>query len=753
MNQKFSWCLLFVLLFFFALPTGMVRSEKAAKKVLILYSYGADLPVQTLFTQGLRETLKETGGNTEYIYEYLDMARYTSQENYETLLAEFLQQKYSQNQPDLIVTHFVPACNFMIHYGPKIFPKVPAILSFYEGEGEQHGALPPNYYDVIGTYGIDTAVNLILKTRPQTKNIYVIAGDSPRERQAIAVVKREVEEFTNQVTFTYLNKQPFAQMTETVATAEPNSAVLFLFLFKDAAGQAFIPGTALQKLHAVSPVPIYGSVSIYLGQGTVGGYMESQEVLGARSGKIAAQLLNKTAPVPETLQRGSAAEYLFDARELKRWQISEDTLPVGSKILFKTPSFWETYRWYVLAALLLLLVESILIIALLLNRHYRKQAEARAHDEAEKQAKLQEQMEKQLKLAEEVQRSLLPQDCINRKFLLKTLFRPLSIVSGDFYGYRLSDDEQHLHGFLLDVTGHGVSASLHTAAINNMIGFYLNQTNPWTLENLAKLNEQLLNYFQDSSLAALLVFTADFNQHTLTCLSCGINTFLVSTQNKTGLISLPGMYLGISQKAQFNTLHLPLQYGDTFYFMTDGIYDNLPSNMSEQAGNFEKSFTNLAQMPLGQLNPDDRTALCLKILNGKKRPLYFDYSNKAERRNVLYRMNQFLCECTGTESSQLSILLGEALTNAVKQGSRVRVKINVIGARLILRVSDNGPGFAGNAAIKELQKLSAENIFIHLLEAEQGRGLAIMLLWSEKFLYNRQGNELLLVYALPQKNN
>ena len=40
----------------------------------------------------------------------------------------------------------------------------------------------------------------------------------------------------------------------------------------------------------------------------------------------------------------------YDWRELQRWNISEDRLPPGSVILFRQPTMWEQYRWYVVSA-------------------------------------------------------------------------------------------------------------------------------------------------------------------------------------------------------------------------------------------------------------------------------------------------------------------------------------------------------------------------------------------------------------------
>ena len=66
---------------------------------------------------------------------------------------------------------------------------------------------------------------------------------------------------------------------------------------------------------------------------------------------------------------------MFDARELERWGISESSLPPGSDVRFRTPSFWDEYKWYVIGFASVIVVQSMLITALLVNRSRRKRAE------------------------------------------------------------------------------------------------------------------------------------------------------------------------------------------------------------------------------------------------------------------------------------------------------------------------------------------------------------------------------------------
>ena len=78
----------------------------------------------------------------------------------------------------------------------------------------------------------------------------------------------------------------------------------------------------------------------------------------------------------------------------------------------------------------------------------------------------------------------------------------------------------------------------------------------------------------------------------------------------------------------------------------------------------------------------------------------------------------------------------------------VRVKMNLLGRRLLIRIADGGKGFDGNARVKHLLEVGREESFEDRLYAENGRGIMIMAAWMDRIIYNRTGNEVLLVKRL-----
>ncbi|MDR3590652.1 MAG: ATP-binding protein, partial [Negativicutes bacterium] len=374
---KLKWLAVLAVLVLTAVFAPAFAAETVpTKKVLILYSNSSDIPVHGLFASGVQERMGQIlAGRIEYMYEYLDMARYSDNKDYGESLSRFLKGKYAANRPDLVVTHFEPAANFMTAHGEQTFPGVPAVFGLYEGEGEKYPEPSANYRDVVGTFGIQNAVSLILQAQPATRKIYVVAGDSERERKAVAAFAEKTAGFAGRIEFVYLNKLTFEEMLEKAKNSEDDSVILYLYLFRDAAGSVFVPGDALQRLCEVARVPVYSSVSVFIGRGTVGGYMSSQKTLGAKVAEVGADILQGNIAAHAGIDKTVAAEYIFDWRELKRWGIDEGRLPAGSRIEFRQPSAWEIYRWQIASGALLVAVLVAVIAMLLMSRRRRRQAQ------------------------------------------------------------------------------------------------------------------------------------------------------------------------------------------------------------------------------------------------------------------------------------------------------------------------------------------------------------------------------------------
>jgi signal transduction histidine kinase len=368
--------LLLLLLIVTSIQCSYAEEVEQAKKVLILYSQSQDFPSHRQFEETFINRLEHlVNAKVELSYEYLEMAKYSSNPAYAGNLMQFLREKYVMHQPDLVITYRYPAAKFIVQYGERIFPGVPAILTMDEAEGVINTNLPLNYKAVIGIFDRKKAVNLILQAQPSTEKIYVVIGNAESEKKTLAEFSKEAASFAGQVQFIYINQLSVPQMLETIKTIDGNSVILYFSFMRDWSGNAFIASEVLQRIYREARVPIYGTYLRYLNEGAVGGYMASGKILAQKAVEVGHDALDGHIDSYPRVEKTLAAEYAFNWKELKRWGIDEARLPVGSKIEFRQRTGWESYRWYIVSGIFIVLLEAVLILGLIASRIKQRRTE------------------------------------------------------------------------------------------------------------------------------------------------------------------------------------------------------------------------------------------------------------------------------------------------------------------------------------------------------------------------------------------
>ena len=357
----------------FLIATSGAHAAEAgsAKRVLVVHSFGSSAPPFTTHSTAFETTLtQELGKRVDLDEVSLDMARY-SQPDMEEPFVEFLLKRQAKWHPDLVVPIGSPAGRFVAKFRHRLFPQTPVIYT-----GMDRRTLPPDAFENATFVGEDFnlagLIEDILQVAPYTNNIVVILGATPLERYWATVFRGAFEPFMNRVKFTWVNDLSFDQMLELVAKLPPRSFVLLGLLLRDASGVTHNEDDALQRLHAVANAPINGLYQNQLGLGIVGGRLYQGELQGIESARVAIRILRgePMSNFPPKIIGTLGPRY--DWRELRRWNISEGRLPPGSVIEFRQPTVWERYKWYILAALVIIGAQSGMIVALFLQRRARR---------------------------------------------------------------------------------------------------------------------------------------------------------------------------------------------------------------------------------------------------------------------------------------------------------------------------------------------------------------------------------------------
>src|SRR5688572_7281631 len=311
----------------------------------------------------------------------MDVSRFRDQ-GYETTLRDFFRRKYAGKKLDLMIGVMAPSLEFLLKHGGEISPGTPIVFCGIDRRELAGRNLPSNVTGVLVEREFKPTLEAALRMGPRTRQVFFIAGTSPFNQYWMEQARRELAGFEGRVKITYMTGLPMESLRTEVSRLPADSIILFLHMFRDAAGKTFNPNESLALVARKANVPVYVFFDQYVGGGAVGGFVYSVEAHGARAAEIATRILKGERPADIPTAEVSANVYMFDARQLRRWEIDEALLPANAVVRFGEVTFWGLYSRHVIVATAILVAQGVLIFALLFQRRRRNVAEL-AHKKAQ----------------------------------------------------------------------------------------------------------------------------------------------------------------------------------------------------------------------------------------------------------------------------------------------------------------------------------------------------------------------------------
>jgi PAS domain S-box-containing protein len=351
---------------------GSVRSDAAdAKRVLIVRDESPEMPGGRVLVDQIESTLrKSSAGPIEFFIESLDTRRFTG-DQYERRLADLLVEKYSGKPLDLVVAYSEPAFRFVTRVRETVFPRVPVVFGLVDQRLVDPSMLPPKssvvyvQLDAIGT------ARLALRTYPRMRRLLVVGGASRFDRGWQRVIREDLAPIDKTLTVDYDVASSVSDLTRRIAALPPDTVVLYTWMTRDGAGTPTQPVEVLQALRAVSPVPILGLSSSYVGHGVLGGVMVDFKQHGQDLADAAARMMAGELPPPSTTR----SAVTMDWREMNRFDIAGAALPAEARVEFREPTLWERQKNTILIAASIVSVETALVLALFIAIRRRREGQ------------------------------------------------------------------------------------------------------------------------------------------------------------------------------------------------------------------------------------------------------------------------------------------------------------------------------------------------------------------------------------------
>jgi PAS domain-containing protein len=349
---------------------------KQTRRILIINDLGiVSSPGFAEIDQAIFSSLQNSPYQIELYHESLQLTLFPDEAS-RRLFRESLIRKYSERKLDLIMAAGSASLKFIAESHETFIKETPIVFCTVLGEIPDQLKSGFHVTGVLGRLQPEETFKAALHLLPAIKHVVVVGGMGTFDEEWERVAKRAFQNYESKFDFTYLTDLTMPVLLERLRHLPSNTIVYHTAITQDAAGARFIDSAQSVPLVAsAANAPVFVMDDVDLRAGTVGGALVNWPDDARVAGDMAVQVLNGKRPedIPIVMSNNT---YMFDWRALKRWGLKESDLPPGSIVLNRQPTLWESYRWYIVGAVCLLLAQTSLIIGLLWQRSVRRKAEA-----------------------------------------------------------------------------------------------------------------------------------------------------------------------------------------------------------------------------------------------------------------------------------------------------------------------------------------------------------------------------------------
>ena len=352
-------------------PLANARASDPPKQVLVLNSTRPDDQFSIVWARELPKRLAEgLDERVDFHVENLDFVRFPKVEH-ETAYIDFLRLKYAGTRVDLLILIGEVAIDFMSRNRNVLFDGTPAV--FYSLNPSQ--SRPANSTGLINTLNFGPSIDLALALQPDLKHVYVVSGATPSDRDYENQARAEFQPFEGRVAFTYFSGLVTTDLEQRLRALPPHSAVYYVVVRQDGAGEQFQVMASLSRVAAVANAPTYSWADAAADSGIVGGSRRDQVAQTKAIGALALRVLRGERADDIPVSSPNTDADLVDWRQLRRWGLDESRLPAGARVLFREPRVWDQYKRYIIGAVILMLAQTALITGLFVQRAKRQRVE------------------------------------------------------------------------------------------------------------------------------------------------------------------------------------------------------------------------------------------------------------------------------------------------------------------------------------------------------------------------------------------
>ena len=351
---------------FYLTGIGLCQSKSSdqSKNILILFSLQPTTPAYRTLQEGIRIKLNEKFENGYTLHmEYLETDRYPD-DSVPIQRIKSCNEKYLNVKLDLLICIGIDIIGLLRDNLEDYLLELPAISLDYDFSNYGlNWQIVLNEKTTIIPLKVEAGKTIaaILELLPGTTSVYFICGIAPGDRLFYEVSMQEANKLPKNIKVTFISDVSMDEVLSNVRNLPENSIIIVPRFSTDSKQVNYYNPEAVRLISKAASVPVFTYTNMGFGDGAVGGYIMNFDNAGLLIGESAVKIINGTEPKTIKFTEKDYYDYLFDWRELERWNITgSDRIPKGSIIMFEDIHFFGKYKWIITGGILFILVQTII---------------------------------------------------------------------------------------------------------------------------------------------------------------------------------------------------------------------------------------------------------------------------------------------------------------------------------------------------------------------------------------------------------
>ncbi len=334
--------------------------------VLLLNSYNQRMSWVNDIETAVEEILDPDNNNIVLHIANMDSKQFHTSEYFDAY-KKYLKEKYKNNKFSLILSSDNNAFDFLRKNREELFPGVPVAFCGVNNFKDDQIIESDKFTGVAEIFSARNTVEMALKLHSDTKQIFVINDYLATGKAWKRDINTALSDIKETINITYAKNLTIDELQATIADLDKNTIVLLGVYFADKNGKYFTYEKVGAMISGASQVPVYCLLEFNMGSGVVGGEVISGYYQGQAMAKIGKRILDGEDPDDIPVIKKGTNRVMFDYVQLKRFGITESSLPQRSIIINKPFSIFQRYKKELFTIVILILLLIITIIALTLS--------------------------------------------------------------------------------------------------------------------------------------------------------------------------------------------------------------------------------------------------------------------------------------------------------------------------------------------------------------------------------------------------